>query len=460
MRSDFWRTWGITFYLGLCLLLGGASGRGAGALANGLLQVVAVLIIVAALWHRPSPYPRPALQLIAIIGAFILWVLLSLIPLPPALWSSLPGRDVIAHGYLLLGVPLPASAVTLSWQLSIASMLWLLPPTALFLLAVHASPPQRVQLMWVLLILMAVSIILGVAQLLGGTGSSLRFYQITNKTQPVGFFANTNHFATLLVCGLPLAGYLAGSAASGRVSQAQRGSRLMLAGAIAIFLLAGIGTIGSLAGFGLTLPAAMAGFLIYRRAATGKVGRAWGAGLAAIFLLFLGFALAGPLNSQSLSDKIAGSPTSRGHLASTTVTAIGDFLPVGSGLGTFPEVYRTFDDPNRVVAEHTNHAHNDYLEVLLELGLAGALLVLAFITWWLLQSINAWKSNYQGSGLARAGSVIILVVLLHSIVDYPLRTSAIAALFALACAFLIPYSRGAREEESSPTDESLRHLKA
>lgn len=456
------RSWIGPFYVLFCLILGGASARGAGVVGNAILQAVALLIITAGFWrHRSGGYTRAAIQLLLIFSAFLLFVILSLIPLPPAIWQALPGRDVIAHGYQLLGLPLPSLPFTLSWQHSLASLLWLLPPAAVFLLVLRASPAERNRLVWVVLGAAAVSIVLGVAQLLGGENSSLRFYAITNRTQPVGFFSNANHFAMLLVCGLPFAGYLAGRAVSRKGSKAERGSALVVAGAIALFLLSGIGTVGSLAGYGLALPAALAGFLIYRKAAVGTVGYGWSASLGALFVVFLGLAFAGPLNSEALSEQFSGAPASRAYLAATTIEGIGAHFPAGSGLGTFQEVYRTFDDPNRVSHEYTNHAHNDYLEVALELGLLGMLLIAAFLIWWLVQSVAAWRSGFEGSGVARAGSAIIFVILMHSLVDYPLRTSAMAAIFALACALLVPYRPSARPRRAPSEDdgEALVHLK-
>ena len=100
--------------------------------------------------------------------------------------------------------------ITLSWQHSLASILWLLPPAAVFLMVARSSPRQRGRLVWLVLAFCAISIVLGVAQLLGGENSPLRFYQITNRNQPVGFFSNANHFAIMLVAALPLTGYVAG----------------------------------------------------------------------------------------------------------------------------------------------------------------------------------------------------------------------------------------------------------
>ena len=460
MRIELSRTWGKAAFLVLCLLLGGASARGAGVVGNGLLQILAAIVIAASFWGRGVELPRASRPLLLIFGAFLLFVLLSLIPLPAAVWQALPGRDPIAHGYELLGIQAPALPITLSWQHSLASILWLLPPAAVFLMVARSSPRQRGRLVWLVLAFCAISIVLGVAQLLGGENSPLRFYQITNRNQPVGFFSNANHFAIMLVAALPLTGYVAGRSVSRRGSKAERGSALILAGAVALFLLAGIATIGSIAGYGLALPAAFAAFLIYRKAAYGTVGRAWSGAAGILFLIFLGLAVAGPLSNEKLSEEYSGDPASRAYFAKTTLEGIVETFPVGSGLGTFQEVYRTHDDPNRVSHEYTNHAHNAYLEIVLELGAVGAILILAFLAWWLSRSVAAWRSTFDGSGLARAGSVIVFIVLLHSIVDYPLRTSAIATLFAFACALLVPYAGAVRSKSATDAQGSLLHLKA
>jgi O-antigen ligase len=233
-----------------------------------------------------------------------------------------------------------------------------------------------------------------------------------------------------------------------------------MTGAVALFLLCGIATVGSIAGYGLTVLAALAGFLVYRKAAYGSVGVAWGGAMAMLFAVFIGLALFGPLNSERLSEEVSGEPTSRAYFARTTMKAVKASFPVGTGLGTFQEIYRTFDDPFRVSHEYTNHAHNDYLELVLELGLAGALLILAFLIWFAARSIAVWRATFEGTGLARAGSVIILILLLHSVVDYPLRTSAIGVLFAFACALLVPYAKPRSAPPSEASGGGLRHLKA
>ena len=47
------------------------------------------------------------------------------------------------------------------------------------------------------------------------------------------------------------------------------------------------------------------------------------------------------------------------------------YSPLGSGLGTFEDIYRTQERPETVTNAFLNHAHNDYLELWLETGLVG-----------------------------------------------------------------------------------------
>jgi O-antigen ligase len=395
------------------------------------------------------------------VAALLLLVAIHLIPLPDSWWRALPGRDHVERGYALLGMPPTALPLTLDRDGTIASALAIIPPAAMFLLVLQMGDRARRRLAWVVLAFAAFSIVLGAFQLIGGPESRLRFYAITNRTVPVGFFSNTNHLATLVLSALPFAGFLAARSLSRGAGGSRRGSGVILSGSIAVFLAVGLGAIGSLAGYALFLPAALAALLVYKRA-TGPLGGRWLAALAVVFAMFLGLALAGPVNEQALSGKV-GSASSRRAIAERTIDAVGDFFPAGSGLGTFQNVYRLYDDPNLADKEYVNHAHSDYLEVALELGLSGILLVLAFVLWWLSRTLQVWRREFPGSALARAGSVVVGVVLLHSLVDYPIRTAAIAALFGCACALLLP-PRKIRErpeaDEGRESSEGLRHLQA
>jgi O-antigen ligase len=449
-------------YLILCLLLGGASA--AGAIANGALQAVGLVLIVLILWDlRGGSLAPEARGPIWIVLLLALLSLLSLVPLPPELWQSLPGRLYIRQGLDLLGLPPTSLPLSLDPHATIASALSVIPPAALFLLTVRLREEDRRRLPWAIIGAAMASVVLGAFQLLGGTESPLRLYEITNASSPVGFFANTNHLATLTLCALPFAGFIAARAASRGSGRAKRSSALILAVGVGLFLAVGIAAIGSLAGYGLFLPAVLATALVYRRALRGSLTRSWVIALGALFLLFSAVAVSGSFNDQGLAKKTA-SQSSRREMAARTIEGIKDYLPLGSGLGTFQNIYRLYDDPNRTDREYVNHTHNDYLELILELGIPGLLLVAAFILWWARRTLVVWRTDFRGADLARAATVPIAIILLHSLVDYPLRTAAIAAIFALSCALMVPYTPPVPVREPADDDATagsgLRHLSA
>ena len=81
-----------------------------------------------------------------------------------------------------------------------------------------------------------------------------------------------------------------------------------------------------------------------------------------------------------------------------------------------------------------NHAHNDVLEVMLTAGVAGLVLMLCAAGLWLVLAIRVLVIDRPDrlQPLRKAGVVIILILSVASLTDYPLRNPSLAALFALA----------------------------
>jgi O-antigen ligase len=459
VNAGFWTLAAAAFLAG-CLLLGGASA--AGVAANGFLQLAALVLIVALLWQRDFTLPDGARGPVWIGGALLLVGLLSLVPLPGGMGSGLPLRAEIAEAFRLIGMTPPSLSASLAPSWTLSSLLHLLPAAAMFLLVLRLSGTERRLLPTVLLAIAGASMVLGAFQLMGGRDSPLRPYDITNPLSPVGFFANINHQATLLLCALPLTAVIAGRMATRR-SRSKRSGGAIISLSIAIFFMAGIAISGSSAGYGLAVPTAVASFLIYRRAVAGRVGPGWWGALAVLALIFAFAGIQGPLSKENFEGDLNTShPSSRRVLASTTVEIIKDSFPIGTGLGTFSTVYRRYEDPTRVTGTFANHAHNDYVEAVLELGVAGLLLILAFLFWWGRRAYSAWTRDFEGASLARAGSVMVGIVLVHSIVDYPIRTAAIVAVFALGCALMVPpiVRRSSVEADEEESSAPLRHMEA
>jgi len=119
---------------------------------------------------------------------------------------------------------------------------------------------------------------------------------------------------------------------------------------------------------------------------------------------------------------------------------------LGWGLGTFPVVYPQFR--SFFTDFFVNQAHNDYLQLLTETGLAGFaiaiwFLVLTFRHAWV--KLGNWTETASGS-LTVAALLGCVGILVHSFLDFNLQVPANAAMFYVLCAIAA----------SSPLQESQR----
>lgn len=115
-------------YVLLCLLIGGSV---QGMWGNAVLQLGAVgLLVWAALTSDPQTISRPARWLLAIVGGLLLLFVIQLLPLPPAIWTALPGRSQFVEGFSMLGMQLPALPISQSPYDTVAAAMTLLPPLA------------------------------------------------------------------------------------------------------------------------------------------------------------------------------------------------------------------------------------------------------------------------------------------------------------------------------------------
>lgn len=445
----------VPAYLVLCVLLGGASR--AGYLPNFVLQLLALPIIVAALMKPRIQMSRAARSLIWLMVALVALMLVQLVPLPPTLWTSLPGREPIAEGYRMLGQPLPWLPLTLAPDRALASLLWLLPAFAVLLGILRLGAYRGTLIAWSLAGVTVVAVMIGAMQITGGNDSPFYFYAVTNWGNAVGFFANSNHMATLLLCTIPFLAALHVEASKSKSVRRASGVVVMLAG-VALILLVGLIINRSLAGLGLAVPVIAASFLLfrYRRGALplwapAAAGLLTVAAVAAVYVM--------PLGSDAFSDEARSGTDSRSTSVATTLKAAREHLPFGSGVGSFEDIYRLSEDPRSVERVFMNHAHSDFAEVALEAGIPGLLLLLVFLVWWARRAARTWRTSQRPDHFARAATIASAAVIAHSLVDYPLRTAAISVVFAI-CLALMAEPRPVVRTSGAKDDEGVRHLSA
>lgn len=438
-----------------------------GAVAGWLAVVLVVLVVLMGGGSRPDvasivllrplaamaggvalllPARRKGGAALIILASLAIWMTVQLVPLPPALWTGLPGRELIATIDRAVGDPLGWRAISLGLDGTLNSLFSLVVPAAVLLSWQRLDDRWADRLPLVLLALIGLSAAVGVAQILGPSGGPLYLYRITAPGSAVGLFANPNHQAAALACALPLLGYF---------SAREHGFgtpafRIAVAAASAVLIIPLLIVTGSRAGLGVGAVGLIGGLWVARSSLIGATAmpsrhvarpRSRPIGLLLAGVVGVG-ALAVLLWSQRDSiDRIfaASSPDElRVRLIGRLTARAIDYLPVGSGFGTFEKVWR-IDEPLALLSRaYLNHAHNDLAELAVEGGLPAVALLIAALA---LVALGLFRAGWSGRPTpavlrARAGGVMLAVLGLASLVDYPLRTPTGMMLAALAFAWV------------------------
>jgi hypothetical protein len=428
-----------SFVVVLAMLFGAGGTQG---WSDAVVQLAALpLFAWALLKFNPSQLGQGGRSAIVLLCAILALPLLQLIPLPPSLWSGLPGRLEFASAYEAVGMALPWLPISLNPSATQLGLLSLLPATAIFLAMLSLEQRSRRILIVPIFIVAFASVVLDLQQTWEGPDSPLRFYESTEPYRAVGFFANSNHNAAFLYCTIPFVI----AWAIGLVVDNRRGRAIGVAllALLTLTIIFGVTTALSRAGMALLLVAGLSGILLAWRHDRGKSGRrllrfAIGANAVALILAFqFGFvAFMQRVEVQGLQDE-------RWPVARITTQAAIANLPFGSGFGTFVPVYDEFAPRTQLAVTYVNHAHNDWLELWLTGGVPAIILIVGFLGWFGVATFRLWSRRQPevpvlDLALAEAASIVIVLLLLHSLVEFPLRTPTLSVLFAMACAFLIP----------------------
>ena len=375
--------------------------------------------------------------------------LIQLIPLPPAVWTRLPGRDQMVVALEIAALQPGWAPLSMAPDRTWGSALALTPPIAFFLAMLSLPQIQHDRLVRVCIAAAIAGILLGAAQLASG-GDSLYLWEWATAGQVRGFFANRNHLASSLLVVLPFA-ITIGAATIRR--RDRRSTALWFGALFAGMVVVALAAIRSRAGMTLFVPVMLVSLLAAWIAAgrgrpglglLGLVG-AVGAALTVVAVLALPPVLA-RFDTQ-------GAPEGRFERWPLVAETAQNYLPLGSGIGSFDAIYRSVEPLEELDATFFNQAHNEYLETWLEAGWLGVGAIFAFLIWYGRRSWAAWKAApSRESDLQRAASISIGVLLLHSVGDYPLRTVTLAVVFAICCGVLELAARTNRRPGRVHTD--------
>ncbi len=423
----------LVLFLAILWLAGGASradepGQAIVRVASAIALILSILLV-----DRSLPLQFRVVPLFLLMSLML--VLLQLIPLPPVIWQALAGRELFALAAAGAEQPWRPLAIVPGGALNAAVSL-IVPSTAFVLLAT-LRPGERLWVPGVVLGLVTASMLLGLLQLSGAGFDN----PLINDTpgQISGSFANRNHFALLLAFGClltPVWAFLGGR------SPQWRGPLAL--GLVIMFMLTILAS-GSRVGMLLGVLATATGVFLTRKDIR-KVFRRYPrwvlpalivALITVILVLGLGAIIAG--RALSIDRMIENDPSQdmRVRALPIVLAMVRDYFPMGAGFGGFDPLFRMREPFELLKLTYFNHAHNDWLEVVLEAGIGGLLLLVGAVVWWGMASVRCWrapsKNRYR---LSHVGSVMLLLIFLASIVDYPARTPMMMVMIVIAAIWL------------------------
>jgi O-antigen ligase len=323
---------------------------------------------------------------------------------------------------------------------TLRSLLSLLPAIAVFLGVL--SLREEGEIRWLLLLIFCVAMAgagLALMQLVGGIDSPLRFYNVTNLFRGVGLFANSNHQAAFFYAVIPYAAIWAslsrGGARDRRIFHLTFSAIVLVA--IVIGLPATLSRFGVLLGLvaGLCSVPLVAGLVPGTE--RGRIIKVAAIATAVALLLAFQFGFVGL--AERISETVSGRDL-RWSLVSITAKAARDYFPFGSGIGTFVPVYQRYEPLENLQEVYVNRAHNDWVESWLEGGLVSAVVISVLVASYLFLTYRSWRPAHRNLRLvayARAGSICVGLLLIHSIFDYPLRTTALMVMVAISVAVML-----------------------
>ena len=440
----------------------GGGPRGAGDAVVHLLAVPALVFAVMR-WRHAASNRAQRLLLYWVLAAFVV-IALQLLPLPAAIYAHLPQRGSVLADLEASGVQRASWPMTLDHWGAVRTALAFATFAAMALLVATLPHVARQRLLMLALIVALPMALLGFAQAAAGSHAPLRLYGFHHDVGAIGLFANRNHYADLLGALLPFALAFA--------VQAQRQQRKPLAAcwyATAVILLLATALSFSRAGIAVAMLGLVASVLVLRPASVAGRGR-W-LPLAALGVSVLAVAV---YAWDGIVARLVNDPADdlRWQYLRYGLDTAHAYLPWGSGLGAFRFAYAPFEPIAAMTSVYADRAHDDLLQVAIEAGIPGLLLIAALLALIAYAGIgkappvgaphgrdhesatpgatlaarNAaptasrpWgaPTNTDASIVPRAAAIAVTIPLLHSLVDYPLRTLAIAVVFALALSTLL-----------------------
>jgi O-antigen ligase len=431
--------WISAALLGSALILGG--GGSPDPLPELIVQLIAVLAVIV--WLAGSDDWRRAPRSAWLIAALVAVVpLLQLVPLPPVLWQSLPGRELQRDALALVGLEQTWQSWSLAPSRTLASLLSLGPPLAVLVMTAALDTAGRLRLVAVICLVVLLSLIVGALQLSGGSSSPFWFYGPPDQVL-LGFQANRNSTADVMLVGLVAVPTLIVGLAQRDRFPLSRGAMIGASAVGMALCLLGIVLTASRAGLALAPLAFLASLIVlgtWLRFPLWRLGG--GVLLGALAIAFAVWLLWNNAAIARLAGRLSLEGELRPEFWRDSLYAARLYFPFGVGMGDFVPTILASERLEIVIGTIPNRAHNDFLELAVEAGAFGLAALGLIVAILFSAARETWRSAAGGGRALAIFAIAVLILLgLHSLVDYPYRSLSLACLGA-ACAGMVLAPRG------------------
>lgn len=422
-------------YLIILGLFGGGLVTWSPAYAFVALATIIFSATVAAKAGTSALSTVPLTGRIALIGVAVL-PLLQIVPLPSAIWRNLPSGELRVATLRAAGLADTWQPLSLEPASTALCAVMAVGLVALIANLLRLTDEQFRRVLWLVFGTTLAGIAIGLIQVV--TNGSPRLQVIDGGATMLGFFANKNHMALIIACSILLFGL---------VLNRRRGRAMTIA--YTTLAIVGIVTTNSRAGLLLGGIAAIVVFFDSTR----DVKLRWRVAAVTI-IAALGLGLLSTAAFELVSGRIGDiGSDGRWKILPWSLPLARDFALLGSGFGSYATLFATREQLEWLGPTYINAVHNDYVQLIIEAGIAGVALLMLLI-WSVLSCIPYYRAmplRDPQRAVTRMGFIVVLLFALHSGFDYPLRRPATWPFFALA---LVSIYRGfaLRTPRHSPSE--------
>lgn len=284
--------------------------------------------------------------------------------------------------------------------------------------------------------------------------------------QATGTFINPNHFSDYIIIGLSIGVavlMIKTKDLKGGENLLGRSLQIMMSGSLAlrlalIVLVVGLvmssSRMGNIA-FVVALFTTSGIYMVVKR----RLMLAWLVLLASILIVdtfIIGTRFGVDRLVAEMTDTVVGTEA-RSSVLKASIPMIRDYLWTGSGAGSYYSLFSMYRIET-VGTDFYKHAHNDYVEFLIELGIIGVIPLVAFVLLSLKACYSALLRHDNWAQIAGYAALMSMsAIAVHSTADFSLRIPAYAA--TLIAVLAVAHSSAVAHSESSLSGGKKRRRK-